>query len=106
MDFSPSLVLFVDLSLGKGSVVGGEVSVCLLGSFEAGSSGHGFEGFLRSDGGCFAGFCSLGDFCVAQFWMFMDFGDGHESFSRESLAVDFRRESPWERIPYGVVCGQ
>lgn len=122
MDSSPALVLFVDLSLvflelslfsflfldlslGKGSVVGVEAFVLLLGSVEAGLSGYGFEDALGSYGGCFAGLRSLGDFCVVQFWMFMDFGGGHESFSGEALAVDFRRESPWRWLSDGMVCG-
>lgn len=82
MDSSPSLVLFVDLSLvflelslfsfsfvdlslGSGSVVGWEDGMLLFGAFEAGFSGYGVKDFLGSYGGCSAGFCSLGDFCVA-----------------------------------------
>ena len=36
--------------------------------------------------------------------MFMDFGGGHESFGRQSLAVEFRRELPWERVFDGSAC--
>ena len=68
--------------------------------------GYGFEDALGSNGGVFAGLRSQGDFCVAEFGVFMDFGDGHESFRGETLVVEFRRELPWERIPYGMVGGK
>ena len=75
-------LFFLDSSLGKGSVVGVDLSGLLFGSFEAGLAGYGFEDSLGSNGGVFAGLRSQGDFGVAQFWMLVDFGDGHESFSR------------------------
>ena len=92
--------------MGKGSVVGVELSGLLFGTFEAGFVGYGFEDALGSNGGVFAGLRSQGDFGVAEFGVFMDFGDGHESFRGETLAVDFWGESPWKRVSDGMVGGQ
>lgn len=94
----------MDSSLGEGLVVGGDIFLFLFCAFESGLSGDGVKDALGSYGGGSAGLRSLGDFCVAQFWMFVDFGDGHESFGRQSLAVEFRRESPWERVFDGSAC--
>ena len=80
----------MDSSLGEGLVVGGDVFLFLFGTFEAGLSGDGVQDSFCSYGGVFAGLGSQGDFCVAQFGMFMDFW----------------RELPWERIPYGMVGGK
>ena len=94
----------MDSSLGKGLVVGGDIFLFLFGTFESGLFGYGVKDALGSYGGGFAGLRSLGYFEVAQFWMFVDFGGSHESFGRQSLAVDFGRESPWERVFDGMAC--